>query len=180
MPNPQLPIHDLDDRHIGLTPATAAYWTEGARVCLDRHHEPPIEFEIREVMPRTAVDVDWMPTDDRTRLAWNNEIDTTEAGAYACVLAAVELYWGMTAVARSEHQTGSDYYVAPPGGSSEDPENRIRLEVSGADRGTAADVAYRLRSKLAQAERGDSALPAIAGVVGFRARLILLARLEES
>ena len=180
MLNLRLPIHDMARRHIGLTQATADYWTEGARVCLDRHHTPPVEFEIREVTPRMAVDVVWIPTDELTRLAWANEKDTTEAGAYACVLAAVELHWGLTAVARAEHETGSDYYVAPPRVSPEDLESHVRLEVSGTDEGTVAQVAYRLKSKLKQAEKGDSDLPAIAGVVGFRARMIMLARLEET
>jgi hypothetical protein len=42
--------------------------------------------------------VEWQATDERLRSAWGNEIETTEAGAYACALAAVELTDGLVAI----------------------------------------------------------------------------------
>jgi hypothetical protein len=95
-------------------------------------------------------------------------------------LAAVELSDELFAVRRAETKTGADYYVAPAGASPEDLEDCIRLEVSGTDRGNLSDVAQRLKKKLEQAARGACNLPAMAGVVGFRARVILLSPLEES
>ena len=180
MEKPKLPFHSMAGRHSGLTQATAEYLTEAARVCLDRHHESPIEFEISNAGSKTEAIAEWQKTDDRTRGAWANEIDTTEAGACACTLAAVELSDGLVAVHRAETKTGADYYVAPEGEEPGDLEDCIRLEVSGVDRGNAAAVARRLREKLDQAAAGASNLPAIAGVVGFRAHLILLSLLEES
>lgn len=179
MQNPKLPIHDMALRHPGLVKKVAEYWTQGACVCLDRHHEPPVAFQIIWAERYTDALVEWEPTDERTRDAWANEIDTTEAGAYACVLAAVELLEGLVAVRRADVKTGADYYVAPPGTQAGDLENWIRLEISGVDHGNAATVARRLGDKLDQAASGDSNLPAIAGVVGFRIRLIHLANLEE-
>ena len=123
--------------------------------------------------------VTWELPGERVKGAWANETDTTEAGAYACVLAAVELLYGMVAVRRAETRTGADYYIALPGTRADDLENLIRLEVSGVDRGTPSDVVRRLNDKLEQAARGNSNLPTIAGVVGFRARLIRLEHLEE-
>ena len=128
---------------------------------------------------QTVAIVAWEPVGERVKSAWANETDATEAGAYACVLAAVELRYGMVAVRRAETRTGSDYYIALRDTWAGDLENLIRLEVSGVDRGTPAAVARRLNDKLEQTARGDSSLPAIAGVVGFRARLIRLAHLEE-
>ena len=170
----------MAQRHIGLTQALASTQAEAARVCLDRHHESPATFQIRESERWMEAVVIWEPTDDRTKGAWANETDTTESGAYACVLAAVELFCGLVAVRRAETKTGADYYVASPDTSADDLEDHIRLEVSGVDKGAAATVARRLRSKLDQAKRGNSNLPAIAGVIGFRAQVIRLARLEES
>jgi hypothetical protein len=57
-------------------------------------------------------------------------------------------------------------------------EGYLRLEVSGIDRGTAAAVAHRLQQKIEQAAAGNSNLPAMAGVVGFLAELILLEVVE--
>ena len=78
----------------------SARMCKGARVCLDRHHIPPISVTIRQGERQMGADVEREATDERTRNAWANEIDTTEAGAYACVLAAVELFDGLVTVKR--------------------------------------------------------------------------------
>jgi len=79
-----------------------------------------------------------------------------------------------------DQDTGADYYVAPVGASPDDLEDCVRLEISGVDRGGASAVAQRLKAKLEQVAAGKSNLPAMAGVVGFQARIILLSRLENS
>ena len=175
---PELPIHDMDERHPGLTKANADHWTEGARVCLDRHHDPPVEFTIAENARRTATGVEWQPPDDRTKLAWLNEIETTEAGAHALALASIELAHGLVAVRRADQGSGADFYVAQANASSDDLEGWVRLEVSGVDRGNAASVGRRLRAKLAQLEASKRDERGIAAVVGFRTRLIRIAWLE--
>jgi hypothetical protein len=167
----------MQQRHTGLTTAIADSYTEAAGVCLDRHHEPPTDFEIETDGSGTTVAVEWRPSDARTRRAWANETDATEAGA--CALAAVELVNGLVAVHRAETLTGADYYVARPGDSPADLEDCQRLEVSGVDRGLRGAVEERLRAKLDQVAAGRSNLPALAGVVGFRARLVMLADLER-
>ena len=73
--------------------------------------------------------------------------------------------------------TGADYYVAPGDTAPDDLEDWLRLEVSGVDRGPESTIGQRLRAKLDQAAVGNSNLPALAGVVGFRARLIMVADL---
>lgn len=175
----KLPLHDMHSRHEGLTKATADYYTEAARVCLDRHHDPPHDFTIESSDTVLSVVADWLPPDKRTKGAWANETDATEDGAYACVLAAAEVSEGLVAVHRAETHTGADWYVAPKGKSFEDLESCLRLEVSGVDHGSESAVQQRLREKLNQAAVGKSNLPALAGVVGFKAALILLAPLDE-
>ena len=93
------------------------------------------------------------------------------------LLAAVELADDLVAVRRAETMTGADYYVAPMGNSPDDLEDCLRLEVSGVDHGPESAIGQRLRAKLAQAAAGNSNLPALACVVGFKARLIMLADL---
>ena len=177
---PQLPIDNMDERHNGLTPAIAAHLLEGARICLDRHHQSPVTVEIRGLTRTANAMVQWQVTDAAIKSAWANDTDATEAGASACVLAAVELMEGLITVRRAQIGSGADYYIAPPGTSVDDIESFIRLEVSGTDSGNAAAVSRRLREKLYQVARGNSDLPAMAGVIGFRARLICLAQLEDS
>ena len=175
---PALPIHDMDQRHPGLTKPLADSNSEAARVCLERHHRSPADFELERSGTRSETIVEWQSPDARTRGAWANETDATEAGASACALAAVEHTDGLVAVRRAETRTGADYYVAPLGASVEDLESCLRLEVSGVDRGPEHVVTRRLDAKPRQAAAGDSNLPALAGVVGFKARLIAVAELE--
>ena len=127
----------------------------------------------------SATVVEWRPASERERGAWANDIDATELGAYALALAAVEISDGLVAVRRAEHGTGADYYVAPvASGKVDDLERWLRLEVSGVDHGPEGEVDRRLGLKLTQASAGDSDLPAVACVVGFKAKLIKLADLK--
>lgn len=176
---PKLPLAAMHTRHDGLTEATANYYFEAARVCLDRHHESPREIEIDSNGTKSPVVADWEPPDDRTRGAWANEIDATEDGAYACALAAAEVSEGLVAVYRAETGTGADWYIAPKGKTVEDLEDCLRFEVSGVDCGNEIAVAQRLKKKLKQTAAGDSNLPAMAGVVGFKAALVMLETLED-
>jgi len=175
---PYLPRTDMADRHPGLTEPIAASYYEAARVCLDRHHTSPTEFRVQNGTMRVQAMIEWEATDGRARGAWANDIDATEAGAYACALAAVELTGGLVAIHRAETGTGADYYTGPPDQLLDDLEGCLRLEVSGVDRGTAAAVVRRLQQKIEQAAAGNSNLPAMAGVVGFRPQLILLEVVE--
>ena len=167
----------MAQRHTGLTRPVADSYAEAAGVCLDRHHQSPTDFDLDSSGRLSEAVVEWQPPDARTRGAWANETDATEAGASACALAAVELTDGLVAVRRAETRTGADYYVAPPGASADDLEDCMRLEVSGVDRGPESVVRQRLNAKL-QAAAGNSNLPVLAGVVGFKTRLIAVAELE--
>ncbi len=179
MSTPKLPLNDMASRHRGLTPEIAGCYVQAAHVCLDRHHTPPTEFLLREGKEEVNARVEWEPTDERSRGAWANTTDATEAGAYACALAATELLKGLVAVRRAETATGADYYIAPIDQDADDLEGWLRLEVSGTDK-MAEEVARRLKAKVAQAERGNSNLPALAAVVGFKAQLISIQAVVEA
>jgi len=171
---PLLSLTDMADRHYGLIAPIADGYVAAARVCLDRHHASPVRVDIRNSTSELQARIEWDKADDRTRGALNNGIDTTEAGAYACIIAAVELSEGLFAVRRAETGTGADYYVAPVGKGLEDLEDCFRLEVSGRDRGNKRAVQQLLRRKVQQAREGNSNLPALAGVIGFEVLTILI------
>ena len=178
---PVLPLRDMSDRHRGLTRALAESYLEAARVSLDRHHEPPQEFALHN-SPYASLEiltvlVEWEPPDERCRGAWANQDDATRDGAYACAIAATELALGLYTVRRAETRTGADYYVAPLNHASEDLEDWYRLEVSGTN-ADAQEVRRRLSSKVHQAQQGQSNLPALAVVIGFRVKLIFIQAVE--
>jgi hypothetical protein len=164
----QLRIDGLHERHPGLTKALGDAYTEAASVCLFRHHQPPISLSLKHGAGNQVREVNFTVPDARMLNAHANEIDATETGAYGVSLAAVEEVAGLVAVRRAETRTGADWYIAPRGTEIEDLESCVRLEVSGVSAGASAEVMRRLQQKIAQAARGESNLPAIAAVVGFK------------
>jgi hypothetical protein len=174
-----LPLEDLSTRHPGLTKSVGDTYAEAAAVCMSRHHSAPID--VAAIFHGTAVDcvANWTAPDARTLRAWANEIDATEAGAYGVSLAAVEAIEGLVAIRRAETLTGADYYIAPIGSDPDDLENCLRLEVSGVSVGGKSVVEARLRQKLEQTKKGLSNLPALASVIGFKERLIAIAKMGD-
>lgn len=79
-----------------------------------------------------------------------------------------------------EHGSGADYYIGPPGAGEFDLEDCVRLEVSGLDKGNEREVIQRLLEKVQQARDGQSSLPAVAGVVGFRSKVLMVRDVEGS
>lgn len=172
-----LVLNQLDERHPGITKAIGATFAEAASVCFHRHHNSPLEMEARVHSQSIVCTLEWSLPDERTLRAWANEIDTTEAGAYGVSLAALEAIDGFVAVRRAETLTGADFYVAPIGTDPDDLEDCLRLEVSGLNDGTKSAIERRLAAKLDQASNGNSNLPAVAAVIGFKESLLVMALL---
>nr|WP_315489874.1 hypothetical protein [uncultured Rhodoferax sp.] len=176
---PRLLIEGLHERHAGLTPALGGTFSEAARVCLSRHHQSPVELSIANPNLVAHI-VEYSSPDSRTMNAWANDIDTTESGAYGICLAAVEAVESLVAVRRAETLTGADWYVAPIGTDPQDLELCFRLEVSGVDAGGKSVVDARLRQKVEQTRKGNSNVPAIASVVGFKELTVAIQRVGDS
>lgn len=169
-----LSLDAMHERHRALTPPIAGSYQEAAAVCLSRHHTSPVQVTLSDNGSELSAEINWTAPDARTLAAWANTTDTTEAAAYGCVIAGVEQLRGLVAVRRAEIGTGADYYVGLPGAGNDDLEDCLRLEVSGVDAGDHREVTKRLLEKIRQAKAGNSNLPALAGVIGFSARLLLL------
>lgn len=180
MTTKRLSLDGMDQRHKALTPPIAGAYKEAAEVCLSRHHPSPLEVTLSDNGEETPGEVIWSPPDSRTLGAWANTIDATEFGAYACVIAAVEVIRGLFAIRRAETLTGADYYIGPPEAGENDLEDCLRLEVSGVDAGDRRDVNKRLLQKVRQASAGKSSLPALAGVFGFYAKLLMVRDVPEA
>ena len=172
-------LEALHERHVGLTPSLAGAYSEAAAVCLNRHHESPVNLEIIQGNDTCTLSTEFLKPDVRTLNAWANEIDTTEFGAYGISLAAIEAKENLVAIKRAETLTGADWYVAPIGASLEDLEACFRLEVSGLDSGNRTAIETRLHKKIEQTKRGNSNLPAIATVVGFKEKVVAIKKVSE-
>jgi hypothetical protein len=169
----KLVFESLGKRHL-IDGAQLDTCSNAARVRLDVHHPPPSEFQLESRGEAQPVELGWTPSDNLLKRSYLNDEDAKRDGAYAIALAAVEQLENMVGVARCETKTGADYYVMPVGGDPEHfLEDSYRLEVSGSD-SEEREVRYRLKQKQKQASNGKSSLPALAAVVGFRVKLILL------
>lgn len=165
-------------RHPGISNAVCDSFSEAAEVCLARHHQPPrTVFTIECCGSTSDRGLVWREPDDTARRAWHNTDDATRDAAYIVSIAAVENELGLVALSRAEIRTGADYYVGQPG--STDLEEAIRLEVAGTDQDIPA-MRSILRKKQKQAISGNSPLPALASVVGFRESKILVSHAEAS
>lgn len=163
---------ELPERH-KLSKALLESHAEAAVVRLHAHHISPVDFSVSNNETTEFFEVKWIPPSDIVLRSYANEDDAKRDGAYALALAAVDETENLIGIHRAETKTGADYYVAGPETDPSDLESALRLEVSGTD-GDTQYVRYRLKQKKEQARRGKSALPAIAAVVGFRSKLILV------
>lgn len=168
-----LGFENLATRH-RIDPDQLRCYANAAKVRLEAHHTPPCIFELATPSRVARYSLQWQPVDDLLRRSYNNADDAKRDGAYVLAFAALEELEGLVSVARAETRTGSDYYVAAIDSIVEDFESAYRLEVSGTD-GTPAEVRARLRSKMEQTRKGTGWQPAIAAVVGFKVKQILLA-----
>lgn len=176
---PKLLVENLHERHTGLTASLGGVFFEAACVCFSRHHESPIDVEVRRKDGNALCELHFRPPGERERNAHANVTDATEQGAYGVSMAAVEETESLVVVARAETLTGADWYVAPPGTCAEDLESCYRLEVSGTDAGTLSAIEARLSQKAQQTRDGKSNLPAIASVVGFKQRVVAIRKVDD-
>ena len=166
-------------RHRGVSSAVCDSFSEAAEVCLARHHTPPRTPIHLVCSGNESVGVlTWSAPDETAKRSWKNQDDATRDGAYIVSLAVVEHVLGLVAISRADTRSGSDYYVGRP--EQEYLEEAFRLEISGVDAGSLAEVRRRLRDKEAQVARGNGPLPAYASVVGFRAATVLVSVVDET
>lgn len=180
MSSASISLAGLDEWHPCITPALAEVMFEAARVCLDRHHAPPIDLETRTDNHWDTVHLDWPPSDNRLRRAWGNQIEAIEWGAVGVALAYAGQIAGLLAVRRAQRGSGADYFMIREDADLHDLEARIRLEISGVERGNLADLNRRLAQKVEQLGRGRPAGLGVAVVVGFSARTLCIARMNAS
>ena len=178
---PVLDIYNLHRRNYFARELTDSYALSAA-VCMSRHHVPPGVWSVRI---DDADDADYLvywelPTPEHIRSCGNHD-EATRDGAYALALAAADTQLNLVALGRAEGRTGSDFYLIPAGTADVggihfnlQPENRVRLEVSGIDRDDTSTMNARLNQKVQQAREGLSDVPAMACVVGFlTARIVM-------
>lgn len=173
----ELRFEGLESRH-PIDPYQLQGYANAAKVRLAAHHASPVAFRVSSWTQEATCSIQWAPLDDKLKRSYNNADDAKRDGAYVLAFAALEELEGLVGIGRAETKTGADYYVAPISAPLEDLESALRLEVSGTD-GSPTEVRARLTQKKRQALRGRADGPAIAAVVGFRSKLILVEQASD-
>lgn len=162
-----LDLRDLGDgTMVGLSPEVGGSLAQAGAVCMEsQQHEPGVELVVKgPVTGRHPLH--WEPPNEQARRTWRNDIDATENGAAGVALLLARRLLGCVTTSRSRHGTGFDYWLGRD--IDGDPiEDEVRLEVSGIRQGSSADVNRRVRAKLSQMKRGDTAVSGYAIVVEF-------------
>jgi hypothetical protein len=161
-------LRALKDGMPALTPAFGASMAEAASVCFDaRGHQVGVVMPMSGTF-KVPYAVSWEPVTDQARRTWNDMPVSAEHGAYGIALLAIKDNVGFVAVERSRKGTGFDYWLGDAGPLPF--EKKARLEVSGLNEGTVAEVEARREEKIAQtAASAKTGLPAYAVVIEFGA-----------
>ena len=162
-----LDFRDLRDGTMaGLSSEVGGSLAQAGAVCLaSQHHEPGVELVVTG-RSTGRHPLDWESPDDQAHRTWRNEIDATENGAAGVAILMARRLLDYVVTSRSRHGTGFDYWLGRD--IDRDPiQDEVRLEVSGIRKGTSADVTRRVREKLNQMKRGETAVPGYAIVVEF-------------
>jgi hypothetical protein len=178
-----LDLQSAGERH-DLSPEVWAFYAQAAAVAFERYHSPPPPPKDGTLHPSRHDEVPakltWSPTDERARRS-HEALDATCSGAYAVACAAVDALDGWRVIGRTDHGSGSDWYMIRR--DARDPDAWVKLEVSGIGecagmRGMTL-LRARLRQKVQQVEGGDLDRPGVAVVVGFEAVRVLVSEVQQ-
>ena len=151
-------------------PAISAYeggsLAEAASVCLEANaHCSPVALAVRGDYQRSA-SLSFLEVTDQMRRTHGDAEVATERGACAIAILLACRLSEYTVVHRSYKGTGVDYFL----GDRNDFlfQQKARLEVSGIDKGSEADIRRRKKIKLEQTRRSDALqIPAIVVIIEF-------------
>lgn len=102
MDQQELEIAGLSERHKGVSPGLALAYSEAVSVCLQKHHNAPVRYSLRDNDDHHDAMVEWEAPSTALIGAWANDIDVVEQAAYGLALAGMELTRGLVALRRAE------------------------------------------------------------------------------
>jgi hypothetical protein len=185
-----LRCHDLHKRHWGVCDLTAQLYSASVNMCMERHHaSKSVDFAVQRNSLELVATVEWS---DSIRLFRHSHAAdrATEFAAYAIALATIELTDELVALTWAYKGSRVDYFLVPAKEADaawDDLENAIPLsslgtvgmEVSGVDAGNTARVNTRVKAKREQARSSPEERPAIACVVAFLLKKIILKDVDK-
>ena len=144
MPKP-LRFEDLAERQ-DIDPHQLQGYANAAKVRLEAHHTPPVDFEVTSKGETVVYELKRAPCDDKLRRSYNNSDDAKRDGAYIMAFAAVEDPEGMVSIARARDQDRRRLVRGPCRHEPSRLGECVSPGVSGTD-GTPSEARQRLKEK---------------------------------
>jgi hypothetical protein len=155
---------------LGISSVYGSFLAEAASHCLLRNnHVNPVLLDITGDTCALS-SLKWCATSELGEETWADVQEATEYGAYGVAIVVALTLTETPKVERSVKGTGVDYWLGDGKDERGIFQHTARLEVSGILDGGKTKIGARLREKLAQTKRSDSAgLPAYVVIVEFGA-----------
>jgi hypothetical protein len=141
-----------------LTPERGATFCQAAAVSLDRQgHESGVRLLVAGAF-NEEIEVSYPLVTERMRRSWKDAIEAADDSATGVAILLIQELEGMTVVERSVTSTGFDYWMGPDDKDDDELifQDKVRLEISGINKGRNSHVMSRVKEKLKQTEQSDS------------------------
>jgi hypothetical protein len=163
-------LGDLCEGIRNLTAVRGAGFCEAASVSLDRQrHASGVVISVTGDFAE-EIEVSYPVVTDKMRKSWTDDKEAADDGASGIAILMMRDLTNLTVVERSVTGIGFDYWLGPEDKDDDELifQDKVRLEVSGINKGSMADVRRRVDQKLAQTDQSDSwGLEAYVVVVEF-------------
>ena len=158
----------LRNGQLGISSVYGSFLAEAASHCLLRNnHLNPVLLDITGDTCASS-NLKWCETSEHRDETWADLQEATEYGAYGVAIVVALSFTQTPKVERSAKGTGVDYWLCHSKDERGIFQRTARLEVSGILKGGKGKIGARLKEKLAQTKRSDSAgLPAFVAIVEF-------------
>jgi hypothetical protein len=151
-------LGDLCDGIRNLTPARGSGFCEAAAVSFDRQgHTSGVSLYVTGAFAE-EVEIEYPTVTDQMRKSWKDDREAADDGASGVAILMMRELTRLTVVERSVTGTGFDYWLGPEDKDDDELifQDKVRLEISGINKGSTADVRRRVEGKLTQTKQSDS------------------------
>jgi len=157
----------LNESH-ELSQTVCDYYEEAFSSILKRKgHVKPVFIKVQG-QPEAVLEVHWRDISTEALESWQDQDEATEYGATGLALLIVACCTEYKVIARSRKGQGFDYWLGQNTDLDFPFKRKARLEVSGINEGTLAEMDLRLSQKLKQTAKSDkTGLPIIIIIAEF-------------
>ena len=150
-------LDDLCEGIRNLTAVRGAGFCEAGAVSLDRQgHSSGVSLFVTGAFAE-EIEITYPNVTEKMRKSWKDDKEAVDDGASGIAILMMRDLTKLTVVERSVTGTGFDYWLGPEDKNDDELifQDKVRLEISGINKGSTADVRRRVEEKLTQTKQSD-------------------------